>query len=290
MTGYGNATGQIEATSYWLEIKTVNNRYFKASVKLPDSLTFLGQDIERFLRKNLHRGTVNCVLRLKNGAEAQISDIDQKTLQKYVDKLTAFARTAGIDYKIDLAALSALPGIIQSIVPDAQQAEKIKDEVLKATGRALDNLKQMRAAEGAALATDLAENCQVIRKSLEEVRSRSSLVSKEAHEKLKKRVDALLADVKFKLDPETLAREVAVYADRCDISEELTRLDSHIEQFTLTCKTGEHPGRKLDFITQEMLREANTIASKSADTQTAQCIIEIKCRIDRLKEQVQNVE
>jgi len=290
MTGYGFATGQIEDATYILEIKTVNSRYLKTHIKLPDWITFLEEDIEALLRKGLYRGTVYYNLRLKNNAETAAVDVDQRLLQKYLEKLTQFVRATDANYNIDLASLLSAPGVVQPAIPDEQQAQKIKNQILDTTRLALDDLKQMRAAEGTAIEADLNDNCRSITSKLQDIQQRSSLVLKEYHDKLKKRVDDLLADVKIQLDPETLAREVAVYADRCDISEEITRLDSHLQQFLQSCTQTEHPGRKLDFITQEMLREANTIASKAADTEIAQAVLDIKCSIDRLKEQAQNVE
>lgn len=290
MTGYGSAAGVIDGAAYTLQIRTVNNRYLKTSIKLPDSLGFLEDDIEKLLRQNIYRGTINYVLRLKDDTDAASVDIDQRQLRKYVEKLTDFARGAEINCDIDLAALASLPGVILPEVPDERQAERFKKEVLSVTSQAISELKEMRTIEGAALEADLTANCGAIDKNLRQIAQRCGVVIKEYHEKLKKRVDELLAEAKLRLDAETLAREVAIYADRCDISEEIARLDSHLEQFLQSCKDNEHPGRKLDFITQEMLREANTIASKATDTGIVRCVLEIKCCIDRLKEQVQNVE
>lgn len=290
MTGYGSATGQIQDAGYTLRIKAVNNRYFKANVKVPDLLAFLESDIEKLLRENLHRGAITYVLRLTESNEAVGVNIDQRLLRKYVEKLTQCTHQAEINCNIDLAALLLLPGILQPQVPDEQQMQETRQEILNATCQALDELKQMRATEGAALQADLEANCQAIDKNVRRISQRRHIVVKEYHEKLKQRTDELLADAKLSLDAETLAREVAIHADRCDISEEITRLDSHLDQFLQSCKVTDHPGRKLDFIAQEMLREANTIASKAADTEITQCVIDIKCRIDRLKEQVQNVE
>ncbi|MHC4566429.1 MAG: endoribonuclease YicC domain-containing protein, partial [Planctomycetota bacterium] len=126
--------------------------------------------------------------------------------------------------------------------------------------------------------------------NLEQIRGRAAIVLQEYADKLRKRVDKLLARAELKLDEETLAREVAVFADRSDISEEISRLDSHVQQFEQCCQTNDQSGRKLDFISQEMLREANTIASKASDIEITRCVVEMKCQIDRIKEQVQNVE
>ena len=148
----------------------------------------------------------------------------------------------------------------------------------------------MRSAEGAALAADLEQHCRAVKSNLEKIRLHSAAGPQQYAEKLKKRVDELLAAAKVKLNDETVAREVAVFADRADISEEVARLDSHLVQFTKALKGNQQAGRKLDFICQEMLREANTIGSKASDADIVHLVVDIKCRIDRIKEQVQNVE
>jgi len=290
MTGYGQAACQIDETSYAVEIKTVNNRYFKTNIKLPEAMTFLAEDVEKLLRENICRGTTTYVLRMKGPSAEAIFDIDEAALQQCIQKLSQIAHSTDMKYNVDIASLLSLPGIVQPGEPDEQQARQIREAVLNITGDALQKLKQMRRREGAALAADLTEHCQVINKKLEQIKQKSPVVVQQYQEKLKKRVDGLLAAAKLNLDEETLAREVAVFAERCDISEEIARLASHLEQFTQTCTRNEQAGRRLDFISQEMLREANTIASKAADIEIAQYIVEVKCRIDRLKEQVQNVE
>ena len=136
----------------------------------------------------------------------------------------------------------------------------------------------------------LDNHCKAIKQDLKQIRTRSDAVLRGYQKRLKKRVDELLADAKLKLDKETLAREVAIFAERSDISEEIARLDSHLQQFVESCKSDTQAGRRLDFISQEMLREANTIASKAYNTEVISCVVDIKCRIDRIKEQVQNIE
>ena len=159
--------------------------------------------------------------------------------------------------------------------------------VLSITQEAIEKLKQMRAAEGTALKNDLKKHARAIEKDLERIRARSAAVMKGYAKRLKKRVDELLANAELKLDEETLAREVAVFADRSDISEEIARLESHMQQLLQNCQgpteAGGQAGRRLDFISQEMLREANTIASKASDIEINRCVVDIKCRIDRIE-------
>lgn len=290
MTGYGEAEGQISGVNYVVEVKAVNNRYFKAIVRLPESVAFLEEDIEKLLRKSLSRGTVNYVLRLKEMSADAFFNIDEEALQAVVEKLSRVGSSAGISGTIDIGSLLSLPGIIRPAVPDKGEAERIRKKVLQISQQALEKLMQMRAAEGTALHADLEKYCRAIRKSLERIRSRSVSVLNSYAKKLKKRANELLADAKLKLDEEILAREVAVFADRSDISEEIARMDSHLQQFDEVCRAKGQVGRKLDFISQEMLREANTIASKAYDAEIVRCVLDMKCQVDRIKEQVQNIE
>lgn len=290
MTGYGEAKGEINGVTYTVEIKSVNNRYFKTSIKLPDSLTFLEEDIDKLLRNNLSRGTVTCIVHLKNISADMPFDIDETALRVVMEKLSRIGASTNIKCEIDIGSLLVLPGILSPTSPDEEKAEKIKKSALSITQNAIDQLKQMRAAEGAALAADLDSHRQAIKADLKQIRARIAVVLQEHQKKLKKRVDELLADAKLKLDEETLAREVAVFAERSDISEEIARLDSHLQQFTEISQSDSQSGRRLDFISQEMLREANTIASKASDAEVVRYVVDIKCRIDRIKEQVQNIE
>ena len=290
MTGYGDAEGQLKGVTYAVEIRTVNNRYFKANIKLPETVAFLTEAIEKLLRRNLSRGTVNYVLRLRNASANVLFDIDETALQAILERLSRIASSANINCPIDIGSLLSLPGILEPASPDENTAEQIKKTILEISQEAIEKLKQMRVAEGTALEADLKKHCSAMKQDIERICARSEVVLTRYAEKLKKRVNELLAGAKLKLDEETLAREVAIFAERSDISEEIARLDSHLLQLLQGCQTNSQAGRKLDFISQEMLREANTIASKASDTEITSCVVDIKCRIDRIKEQVQNVE
>jgi uncharacterized protein (TIGR00255 family) len=230
------------------------------------------------------------VLRLKNAPANVLFDIDETALQTIMERLNRIATSANIQCPIDIGNLLNLPGILEPASPDEEIAEQIRKKVLDISQEALEKLKQMRAIEGTALKADLKQNCSAIKQNLERIRGRSEIVLQRYAEKLQKRVNELLAEVKLKLDEETLAREVAIFAERSDISEETARLDSHLQQLLEGCEASDQAGRRLDFISQEMLREANTIASKASDAEISRCVVDIKCRIDRIKEQVQNVE
>jgi len=273
-----------------VEIKAVNNRYLRTIVKLPDGVAFLEEDVEKLLRQNLSRGTVNYVLRLKDISADALFEIDEAALRSLMERLSRVRSSAGIDGTIDIGSLLSLPGIVRPALPNQALTERIKAVVLKVSKEAIQQLKQMRAAEGSSLEADLKSRCEAIRKDIEQIRTRAATVVQEYAKRLRRRVDELLAEAKLKLDEETLAREVAILADRSDISEELARLDSHLQQFAESSRASEQAGRRLDFISQEMLREANTIASKASDTEIIRSVVDIKCQIDRIKEQIQNVE
>jgi uncharacterized protein (TIGR00255 family) len=290
MTGFGEAQGDINGITYIVEIRTVNNRYLKNSVRLTETTAFLEEEIDKLLRTNLSRGMVSCVLRLKNAPANMLFDIDETALRAYMEKLSRIVSSANTKCNIDMGGLLTLPGIVRPALPDEEKAKQIKKGVLSITQKAIGKLKQMRATEGAALAADLDTHCEAIKQDLEQIRASSETVLHEYQRKLRKRVDELLADAKLKLDEDALAREVALFAERSDISEETARLDSHLQQFAENCQTDDQAGRRLDFISQEMLREANTIASKAYNTEVIRCVVDIKCRIDRIKEQVQNIE
>jgi uncharacterized protein (TIGR00255 family) len=290
MTGYGDAEGQLKGVTYTVEIKTVNNRYFKANIKLPETIAFLEEAVEKLLRRNLSRGTVNYVLRLKNAPANVLFDMDETALRTIMERLSRIASSVDMKCPIDIGSLLNLPGILEPASPDEETAELIKKKVLEISQDAIEKLKQMRDAEGTALEADLKNHCSAIKKDLERIGARSAVVLERYAERLQKRVNELLAGAKLKLDEETLAREVAIFAERSDISEEIARLDSHLQQLLQGCQIDGQAGRRLDFISQEMLREANTIASKAYDTEITSCVVDIKCRIDRIKEQVQNIE
>lgn len=290
MTGYGDAEGQLDGVTYSVEIRGVNNRYFKPRIKMPEAVAFVEGDIYELLRHNLARGTVDYVLRLKNLSADMLFEINAGALKAYLAKISDITASADVQCPIDVGALLSLPGVLEPLRPAEEKAERVKEHVLKVSTEAIERFKQMRAAEGAELEADLLKNCEVIKSNLETIRTRKDTVLKEYHQKLTNRVAELMGKASLDLDSEMISREVALLAERSDISEEITRLDSHLKQVEESCKADGQSGRRLDFLSQEMLREANTIASKASDAEIAHCVVDVKCSIDRIKEQVQNVE
>lgn len=290
MTGFGQACFEVDGVVYTVEVRSVNNRYFKAQLRIPDIAAYLEGEIERLHRDAIQRGTVSYSLRLKNISGKALFDIDENTLKAYVQRLKDLLPESDSHSRIDLASMLTLPGIVQPVIPDQEHMEKMRQVIVSLTEEALKQLKQSRAEEGKALVADLEINLDRIDDQLAIIRSRVVDVVQEYHTRLKERIDQLLSKAQLNIDMDLLAREVAIYAERSDIAEELSRLSAHLEQFRKCCDKGGSIGRRLDFMTQEMLREANTIASKSSDSTISQSVIEIKCAIDRIKEQVQNIE
>lgn len=290
MTGFGQACSEVDGVVYTVEVRSVNNRYFKAQIRVPDIAAYLEGEIERLHRDSIHRGTINYTLRMKNISGEAFFDIDENAMRTYIQRLNDLLGDNDGHSRIDLASLLSLPGIVQPVVPDQAHMDKMRQVILSLTRESLEMLKQSRSEEGQSVVVDLLANLDRIAENLEIVRGRVDNVIQEYHTRLKDRVDRLLAKAQLNIDQDLLAREVAVFAERSDIAEELSRLSAHLEQFRKCCQAGGAVGRRLDFMTQEMLREANTIASKSSDTTINQSVIEMKCAIDRIKEQVQNVE
>jgi len=207
-----------------------------------------------------------------------------------VDRLSQASLPGGVQPTIDLAALALMPGVCEPLELDAEARERQLEILTALTETALTGLIEMRRQEGEALLRDLLQHVAAIRNELDAISARAPQVIEEYHQRLQTRVATLMWESDLQLESENLTREVAIFAERSDISEEIARLLSHLEQFEQVCHGGEHAGRTLEFLAQEMLREANTIGSKSNDAGVARSVVTIKGVIDRIKEQVQNVE
>lgn len=289
MTGFGAAEACEGGVSYRVEIRSVNNRYFKSAIKLPEHLQRFEGDVDRLLRSRLGRGSVAFALRLRDDNSPTSVRINPAALKKYVETLETVAASHP-SASIDLAVLLEYPGVCEPVEMDEAVLTAQFRIVERLTTEAMDKLISMRQVEGQALERDLAEQCTTIRDRLSQIADRAPSVVEEYHKRLRTRVQQLLETASVELDQESLIREVAIFAERCDVNEELSRLASHLDQFAELCASPEEAGRKLDFLAQEMLREANTIGSKASDGQVSRHVVEIKAAIDRLKEQVQNIE
>ncbi|MFT3786163.1 MAG: YicC/YloC family endoribonuclease [Tepidisphaeraceae bacterium] len=288
MTGFGDSAAHVDGTHYAVEVRSLNNRYFKAIIKLPEVLAGMEPEVEVMLREKLGRGSITYILKLRTDSADAAYPINTAALESYLKQLRALPGFSG--QSIDLAALLALPGVCQEPADDSAHIERHGATIRKLTTQAIDKLIAMRKREGIALHGDLGKHVGLIETNLAAIEQRAPSVVAEYHKRLLTRVNELIGKAELKVHEGDLLKEIAVFAERSDISEEIQRLRHHCKQFRDSCDKGEHAGRKLDFIAQEMLREANTIGSKANDAVIAGHIVEVKGAIDRVKEQVQNVE
>ena len=289
MTGFGSTQGRVEGVEYAVDARSVNNRYLKSSIKLPEMLASAEADIEKLIRERVSRGTVTLSVRMRLPQEQAAHNVNMAALTKYINQLRQLEVEANPTLRIDLSGLLMLPGVCEP--PELEGLlEKTHEGLMALACQALDQLMDMRHREGAALKADLVGQIEVIERSLMLVAARSPEVVKDYHQRLAARVAELTNAGRIDIDSDSLAREVAIFAERCDIAEEIARLTGHMKHFRQAMASPEPAGRKLDFIAQEMLREANTIGSKANDADIARAVVEMKTAVDRIKEQVQNAE
>jgi uncharacterized protein (TIGR00255 family) len=292
MTGFGEASLQQDGVHFFLEVRSINNKYFKAVLRLPDDLEGLEPELEAELRRRLTRGTVTLVGKTTDPSASAAFTINDQALARYMEQLLRTPQVKSGEVKIDAGAMLTLPGVLQPPADEEQRFERAHAAFMKLLEKACADLIAMREREGGLLTQELMSQHDIIVERLQRVAERAPAVVQEYHTRLRARIEAMLKDAGATIEPGDLIREVAVYAERSDIAEETQRLASHMRQFReLLTSEGRGPvGRTLDFLAQEMLREANTIASKSGDAAISRDIVEIKGAIDRIKEQVQNVE
>ncbi len=290
MTGFGEGQSESDTIAVTVEIRSINNRHLKISFRTSDGYQSLESRVESLLRENLNRGTVQLSVRIERLAKDSEYMLDSDVLVSYQEQLAKLQSDASNKTPIEISALLGLPGVVKP--PSSQNADPEADwpTIKKAIEAAVAKLAKMRKSEGEALAKDLSSNCQLIAKELASVEARAPKVAEEYRLRLHDRVGQALEKFDVSLEANDIIREVALFVDRSDISEEIVRLRHHIEQFESTLAEGENTGRKLEFIAQEMGRETNTIGSKASDTQISAHVVEIKAALERVREQVQNVE
>jgi uncharacterized protein (TIGR00255 family) len=289
MTGFGEAHCQENGLTVSIEVRSINNRYFKLSVRATEGYGSLEPQIEETIRKTVHRGTIQVNLRVDRHRAAEEFRVNLDVLEQYHRQLHGAQSAWGASGEIPLSALLPLPGVVEEAASfhDTSADWPIIGRTLE---KAMQNLGKMRAEEGRAMTADLALNCGIVAENLAKIEVRSPLVVEDYRNKLHERLQKVLQEYSVVLDPADLIKEVSLYADRGDISEEIVRLRSHVEQFSSIIKVPESAGRKLEFLTQEMVREANTIGSKANDVEIALQVIGIKTAIERIREMIQNIE
>jgi len=287
MTGFGSAAREAKGLVVRAELRSVNHRHFQAKLRLPLELAHLESQAEALLRGRLARGSVQASVQVSRAGEAAAARIDRVLLRAYHAEAERAAAELGIPHP-GLAALLQLPGVVAPTELEGEDP-RLARQVLDVLGEACGELVRMREEEGRALAADLEHCAGEIGRISARIAKRAPQVVRGHRRALQRRI-AELAGASAAAAPADLAREIALLADRLDVSEELARLASHLGQLTKLLAKGGPIGRKLDFLAQEFLREANTIGSKSGDARTSHDVIELKTHIERLREQVQNVE
>jgi len=293
MTGYGAAERTNAEVRIAVEIRTVNNRFFKANLRVPDGLGAVEMTIESLLRASISRGTVNLALTVQPKGESARAPVNTALLAAYLKDVVDFGEANLPGFRpedVRIEALLDLPGVVGGEEVLLTGIEDLPAQIEAVVKEALERLNAMRDQEGTATARDMAAALDEMERRVAAVLSRVPAVLEEYRTRLKERVAALLAGAEVPMDDQTLLREVAFYAERSDINEELSRLSSHVQQFRELLAASGPGGRKLEFLTQEMYREVNTIGSKSSDPLISRDVVEIKVGVDRLREQSQNVE
>jgi len=290
MTGFGDARLDDGRIAVAVEVRTVNNRYLKVITKCPDVFAPLEGEVEKIVREHIGRGTVTVDMRLDRLDRGSASALNQEVLQAYWKQLTALARTLHAPAPSDLASLLVLPGVVSDEDErgcDVDAEWKLASETLR---QALSRLQRFRVDEGRSMQDDLQANVRVVADRLNQVVDLAPQVVSEYRMKLLERVRQTIAEVDVTVTDSDLIREVSIFADKCDINEEITRLRCHLEQFEAFLHSDESTGRKLEFLTQEMFREVNTIGSKANNVPIAHAVVAMKAAVEKIKEVLQNVE
>jgi uncharacterized protein (TIGR00255 family) len=290
MTGHGEAQGHREHAIVGVEVRAVNNRFLKVSTRISDGFGALEPLIEAAIKQNVRRGTIQVNIRVDRESGLDDFRLNEAVLAGYRQQLERMNEQLGRSEPVRLELLLGLPGVVDEDVTGERRVEEFWPLVESVLLEALENLSRMRVEEGAAMAADMHANCRVIAQQLDQIGQRAPLVVESYQRRLTERVNKLLAEYSMGLQPADVVREVAVFADRSDISEEIVRLRSHLEQFDTIAAAEESSGRKLEFVIQEMLRETNTIGSKANDAEISRHVVEIKTAIERMREMIQNVE
>jgi uncharacterized protein (TIGR00255 family) len=288
MTGYGSADLERDGQRLTAEIRSVNHRFCEVSIRAPKVVGLFEDQLRQLISEKFSRGKFNLTITWSGAGEAgEVLKLNEPVADRYVALLEELRKRYHIDHGLDLKTLASLPDVFEwehTSMSDEETWTLVKQLVLGAC----DNMNAMKAREGAALAKDLEGRLKLIRQHLDVVAERAPIRPQEAKDRLMTRVKTLLADVE--MDPVRIAQEVALMVDRLDCTEECVRLSAHIDQFRSLIEGNEMAGRKLNFLLQEMNREANTIGSKSNDVEITRSVIVMKEEIERLREQVQNVE
>jgi uncharacterized protein (TIGR00255 family) len=288
MTGHGEAQRQANGLCAGIELRTINNRYFKLTLRATEGYTSLEPRVEALAREFIRRGTVYANLRIDRDAAPSDYRLNTVALAAYRRQVAQLSRCKEDD--VPMHSLLQLPGVVDESAIGSGDMDAVWPVVESALREACERLNAMRREEGSTMADDLRTNQRLIGRELDSIEARSPVVVESYRQRLRDRLSQLLAEFDVTVSTSDVVREVGIFAERSDISEEIVRLRSHLDQFESYLQNEESSGRKLEFLTQEMFREANTIGSKANDAEIARHVIEIKTAIERVREMIQNVE
>ncbi len=288
MTGYGRACKNIDSMVVSVEIKSVNHRYFEFSSRCPRTYGFLDEKLKGFIQSKVSRGKVECYVQIENlEDDSVVVEVNHSLAKGYIDALKNLSERYGIDGNIRAENLSRYPDVLIVRKEEADE-EKIWDAVKQTAEEAVDKFIEMRKVEGQKMKDDISSRASYILENVEYIEKRSPETVKEYNEKLLARMKELIGDTT--VEETRLLTEAAIYADKIAVAEETVRLRSHISQLLTFLDAEEAIGRKTDFLVQEMNREANTIGSKAQDVEIARRVLDIKSEIEKIREQIQNIE
>ena len=290
MTGFGHARVEADDIAISAEISTLNHRHLDIALKMPSVLSSLENDARKLLQSRLERGRINVYLSFDGTLPgAGKLEFDEDLARQYIDIAREFAQAAGLKDDIDASTALRLSSPWTLKGPRPEDITDLWELVEKALTGAVDQLLEMRKVEGENLWNDLSARLQKIEEIRLDIETRAVIVVDEYREKLRERITSLLP-TDSGIDEQRLLTEVAIFAEKADTSEEISRLESHIQQFETLGKQGENVGRRLDFLLQEMFREITTIGSKARDAGISHEVVEVKGQLEKMREQVQNVE
>lgn len=288
MTGYGKEILNIEGREYLVEIKSVNHRYLDINIKIPRTLSYLEEVIKKEISEKIKRGKIDVFVTFENNSkEGRNIKINKELAKIYINQLKELAEEEKISSNIEVIDIAKFPDVLTIKIDE--EDEQIKNEIIQTTKAATDKIIDMKSIEGQKIAQDLLTRIEKIENKIEEISKKSTGLIEEYVVKLEKRIKEILKTEE--VDKTRLAQEVVIYADKCSIEEEITRLKSHIYQFkNLIFDSNKTIGKKLDFIIQEMNRETNTIGSKANNLEITDGVIDIKTELEDIREQIQNIE
>ncbi len=290
MTGYAQVRRVVEGVTYIIEIRSLNNKYFKVAFKLPEIIAPFEVKLSQLIQEKLVRGSIYYSLKLRDGGKLFAPHINTEVIQKYLQTLQLILlEHPSENVRINLSELINLPGVCD--LPEQDEEELIRQWgiIKELTEEAIEELWKMRREEGKSIWEDIKTQCESILRVHQEIKERGGVVIEEYADRLKERANQLLAKAELEISQENLIKEIALFAERSDINEELSRLKAHIEHFLCLARDVTYPGRQLEFLAQEMLREVNTIGSKANDATIAQLVVEAKGYVDRIREQTMNL-